>query len=203
MISKQFDSRLINIDNYIDMMKNAQEANGVTPTMREALYDPVSKHKINMFERARLEKDGVDLTKYGNSNKVGCSGNCNKCQQGEKKVSNIERGVFVYNEDDLVDETDETYICEYCTKIGYDSSYKPDICDTCDDCEGCTEYLSGECDGCGYSATYNGGCSYGEVSNDSDYKMNSEDSQLIEEIEDGGPDYEVKIPDGGFSIMNY
>lgn len=202
MISNKFDSRSKNIDTYIDMIRNAQRDSGITPTMQEALYDPVTKRRINIFERERLEEKGVDLTKYGNARSSGCTG-CNKCKDGERKISNIERGIFVYNEDDLVDESDELYVCEYCTKIGYDSSYKPDVCDTCDDCEGCTEYISGECDGCGYSATYNGGCSYGEINSDNDYQMNTEDSQLINEIEDGGPDYEVKIPTGGFSIMNY
>ena len=203
MISRSLDSRTMNIDAYIDMINNVQRENGIEPTMREALYDPVSKRRINMFERERLEKEGVDLSAYDNSSNAGCKG-CHKCQQEDMKtISNIERGVFVYNESDLVDESDEDYICEYCTKIGYDNKYRPDACDMCDDCDGCMEYLSGECDGCGYSTLYNGGCSYGEVSNGGDYSMSQEDSQLIEEIEDGGPDYEPKYPDGGFSIMNY
>lgn len=202
MIGKEFDTRSKNIDTFMDMISSAQRDNGIKPTMQEALFDPVTKRRINVFERARLEKEGVDLSKYGNSKKSGCSG-CHKCDKGEKPMSNIERGVFVYNEDDLIDESDDMYICEYCTKIGYDNAYKPDICDVCDDCEGCTEYLSGECDGCGYSTTYNGGCSYGESNVEAEYQMNSEDSQLIDEIEDGGPDYEVMIPDGKFTIMNY
>lgn len=201
MISKNFDTRSKNIDTFIDMINNAQRDNGITPTMQEALYDPITKRKINIFERVRLEKEGVDLSKYGNSSNCG---NCRNCQKDEKNISNIQRGVFVYNTDDLIDESDdELYVCEFCTKIGYSSSYKPDVCDTCDDCEGCTEYISGECDGCGYSTLYNGGCSYGEVGGDNNYEMNPEDSQLFDEINNGGPDYEVKKPDGGFSIMNY
>lgn len=202
MLSKEFDTRSKNIDTFIDMINSAQKDSGITPTMTEALFDPVTKRRINMFERKRLEEDGVDISKYENTSGSKCC-NCKKCQEKEKEISNIERGIFVYNEDDLIDESDDVYVCDYCTKIGYSGSYKPDICDTCDDCEGCTEYMSGECDGCGYSTTYNGGSSYGEVNSDSDYQMNQEDSELINELEEDRPDYEVKYPDGGFSIMNY
>ena len=200
MIGKSFDSRSKNIDTLIDMIIGVQKENGVEVTMREALFDPITKERINKFKRDKLEKNGVDLSKYSKDNSK-CS-SCGKC--GERTISNIERGVFVYNEDDLIDDSDEEYICEYCTKIGYDNAYRPDMCDTCDDCEECTEYMAGECDGCKYSSLYNGGSSYSEINNGkTDYTMNSEDELLIDEIEDGGPDYEVKKPDGGFTVMNY
>lgn len=198
MIGNSLDSRSKDIDNLIDMMVNAQKENGIKVTMTEALFDPNTKERINIFRRRKLEKEGVDLTKYGAVEK-----SCNKCNKcGEKNISNIERGIFVYNEDDLIDEEEGEYVCEYCTKIGYDSSYKPDICDTCDDCEGCTEYINGECDGCQYSLTYNGGSSYGQISSE-EIVIKSEDEILFDEIENGGPDYEVEFPDGGFTIMNF
>lgn len=198
MIGNSLDSRSKDIDNLIDMMVNAQKENGIKVTMTEALFDPNTKERINIFRRRKLEKEGVDLTKYGAVEK-----SCNKCNKcGEKTISNIERGIFVYNEDDLIDEEEGEYVCEYCTKIGYDSSYKPDICDTCDDCEGCTEYINGVCDGCQYSLLYNGGSSYGQISNEN-VSINSEDEVLFDEIENGGPDYEVEFPDGGFTIMNF
>lgn len=198
MIGNSLDSRSKDIDNLIDMMVNAQKENGIKVTMTEALFDPNTKERINIFRRRKLEKEGVDLTKYGAVEK-----NCNKCNKcGEKNISNIERGIFVYNEDDLIDEEEGEYVCEYCTKIGYDSSYKPDICDTCDDCEGCTEYINGECDGCQYSLIYNGGSSYGQISSE-EIVIKSEDEILFDEIENGGPDYEVEFPDGGFTIMNF
>lgn len=201
MISKSLDNRFSNIDKMIDTLIEVQRENGEIPTMREALFDPVTKERINIFRRERLEKEGVDLSKYGNNDSVvnNCKG-CNKCEKG---ISNIARGVFVYSEDDLAEEdSDEEYVCEYCTKIGYDGSYRPDVCDICDDCDGCAEYLGDTCDGCKYSALYNGGSSYGE-SSDEDVEMRQEDSSLLEEVENGVPDYEIEYPDGNFTIMDY
>ena len=193
-----FDSKFKNIDEAIDLLVSAQKENGITPTMREALFDPITKERVNKFKRAKLEKEGKDLSEYHTNT---CGG-CNKCNKNN--ISNIERGIFVYSEDDLIDESDEGYICEYCTKIGYDNKYRPEVCDTCDDCEGCVEYTSGECDGCHYSNLYNGGMSYGESTNqDMTTRLNSEDSSLIDEIENGGPDYEVHYPMGRFTILNY
>lgn len=201
MIGSNFDTKSKNIDNLIDMLIDVQKENGIEPTMREALFDPVTKERVNRFKRKRLEKAGVDLTEYGETPSK-CSG-CNKgCKDGENHISNIERGVFVYNENDLIDEEEGDYVCEFCTKIGHKAQYQPDICDTCDDCEGCTDYASGSCDGCGYSVTYNGGYSYGQTSNVST-ELKSEDSLLLEDISNGGPDYDVEKPDGGFTIMNY
>ena len=198
MIGKSYDTKQKNIDNFIDMIVSAQEENGIKPTMTEALYDPTTKERINVFKRKQLEEQGVDMEEYG------LSSPCGSCKKKEEKhISNIERGIFVYSENDLIDDDEDgEYVCEYCTKIGFNSTYKPDICDTCDDCEGCVEYMNGECDGCQYSATFNCGSSYGQI-NEIDSVINSEDAELIDEIEEGGPDYDVEKPDGGFTIMNY
>lgn len=200
MFSNNLNTRSANIDTYIDMLNNVKRENGIEPTMREALFDPVSKKRINKFERAKLENAGVDLSEYGNSE---CNRNCKHCKGHDKKISNIERGVFVYNEDDLVDESDALYVCEYCIKVGYDGKYKPEVCDTCDDCETCTEYMNGDCDGCGYSITYNGGSSYGEITDGDENSMYPEDESIFEELDEDRPDYGVKYPDGKFTIMNY
>lgn len=200
MIGKRFDTRSKDIDVYIDMINEAKRDNGIEPTMREALFDPITKRKINKFERSKLENDGVDLTNYSNSS---CSGNCNKCKGHSDGISNIERGVFVYNEDDLIEESDEMYICEYCTKIGYAGKYRPEICDVCEDCDTCTEYMSGECDGCGYSVPYNGGYSYGEANNEENNSMCPEDENLFGDLNGDRPDYEVKYSDGRFTVLNY
>ena len=199
-VGRRFESRIKNIDEAIDMLVSAQKENGVTPTMKEALFDPITKERINKFKRKRLEKEGVDLSSYETSS---CSGNCSKCKP-KSSISNIERGIFVYSEDDLVDESDAPYVCEYCTKISYDGKYKPEVCDTCDDCEGCTDYMSGSCDGCSYSNMYNNGMSYGEMTNqDMTSRLSSEDSLLIDEITDDVPDYKVHYPVGKFTILNY
>lgn len=194
------DSREKNIDKAIDMLVAVQKENGVDSHMRKVLFDPVTKARINRFHRERLEKDGVDLKPYGLEGCKGCNSGCAK-----EKVSNISRGVFVYSEDDLLDDddSDELYICEYCTKIGYDGAYKPECCDICDSCEECREYRENECDGCGYSRTYNG-TSYGLTSEQSVIDtLNTEDTMIYDELDRDIPDEKIHLPDRKFSIMNY
>lgn len=197
---KDLDAREKNIDKAIDMLIAVQKENGVEVNMRKALFDPTTKARINQFQRARLEQDGVDLAPYGLDNCSGCNGGCKK-----ETISNIKRGVFVYGEEDLIDDDDseEPYVCEYCTKIGYDGAYKPECCDICDSCEDCREYRNNECDGCGYSRTFNG-TSYG-VSGEQTVldTMSREDTMIFDELDMDIPDEKIHLPDRKFSIMNY
>lgn len=198
MIGKTFDTKSKNIDNLVDMMVSVQRENGIEPTMKEALFDPITKERINVFKRKKLEEKGVDLSEYGES--VTNNTKCDKCKSKDKHVSNIERGVFVYSEDDLVDEEDGIYVCEFCSKIGYQGNYKPDICDTCDDCIGCSDYMNGSCDGCEYSVTYNNGNAYGQGGTGTE--VDAGDSITFDEI-NNDPNYEVEKPTRKFTIMDY
>lgn len=198
-IAKDLDAREKNIDRAIDMLLAVQKENGIESNMQKALFNPTTKARVNRFQRARLEKDGVDLKPYGLDS---CNG-CGKCEK--EKISNIKRGVFVFDDEDLYDDEDseEPYICEYCTHVGYDDAYKPECCDICDDCETCREYINGECDGCGYSRTFNG-TSYGFTSEQTvTDTMNTEDSMIYNELDEDIPDETIHLPDRKFSIMNY
>jgi hypothetical protein len=198
-ITKEFSPRSKNIDSIIDMMISTQIESGVEPHMREAMYDPVTNERINQFQRERLERKGVDLSNYPNS---GCRKNCNKC--GEKKpLTNIERGVFVYSENDLIDETDEAYICDFCTKIHYDNKYLPEACDICSDCETCMDYRNGSCDGCAYSHVYNGMSYSAATGEDTTTHMKPEDEAIFSELSEEAPDYDVHYPTGGFTVLFY
>ena len=97
MIGKNLNLKGKNIDYLIDMLVETQKENGVEPTMHEALYDPDTNERINRFKRKKLEAQGVDLSKYGLKTKE---------KKSKSEISNIERGVFVYSEDDLFDETE-------------------------------------------------------------------------------------------------
>lgn len=198
-ITKRLDSKQKNIDAIIDTLLDAQKEAGLETHMREVLFDPSTNERINRFHRARLEREGVDLSAYGNSVNGGCAGCSKDC--GKKTLSNIERGVFVYNEDDLFDDTDDLYICEFCTGIGFDQKYKPEICDQCEECLTCRQYINGECDGCGYSTAYNG-TRYGAVQ-DVEVDRNEQDESLLEEISGDTQDDEIHYPDGRFTIMDY
>lgn len=198
MISKhQLDSRDKNIDNIVDALMKAQQDAGLETHMREVIFDPSTNERINRFQRARLEREGVDLSVYGNVHS-GCSG-CGKC--GEKPISNIERGIFVYDENDLLDDSDELYICEMCMSVGFDQKYRPEVCDSCEECLSCSDYLRGDCDGCGYSTVYNGG-RYGTVQNVA-VERNEEDERLLAEIDNDLDDSKVHYPSGHFTIMDY
>lgn len=202
MLNNGFSDNNANIDNVLDTLVDVQKKNNITPTLKEALFDPETKERINVFRRKKLEAQGVDMSKYDET--VECSKKCPGCKKDkpdDEHKSNIERGIFVYNEDDLIDEEEGEYVCEHCIKIGYDGGYKPDICDTCDDCEGCTEYLSGDCDGCQYSTLYNGGLSYSQ-STGQESTIDESDRELYDEIDDDFDD-EVKIPTGGFTILDF
>ena len=196
MISKAFSSRSNDVDAVIDTLIKAQEDSGVEVHMRKALFDPKTKERINKFQRARLEAKGVDLSEYGEDSK----GN-NKCK-GCEHLSNIERGIFVYNDEDLIDGSDEPYVCEFCNKIGFDSRYTPEECDVCEECDSCRDRINGDCDGCEYSVFFNG-TTYGSVGNtDSDITMKDEDKQVFDEL-DGEPDYSTHYGSGRFTIMNF
>ena len=195
-ITNEFASKNKNVDEVIDTVLQAQRDNGIEVHMREALFDPVTSARINKFQRARLEAKGVDLTPYGVHS---CNG-CGKCNDKKKNESNIARGIFVYSEDDLIDDSDEEYVCEYCMRIGYDDKYRPEECDVCDQCEECREYQNGECDGCKYSPIYNGS-TYGEVIYGESAELNPEDSHLIEESQQF--DDRIHYPTGHFSVLNY
>ena len=178
------------------MISDVQKENGEDNDMREALYDPHTMERINKFKRRKLELEGVDLTEYG-SDPISKS---KDKEDGEK--SNIARGIFVFNEADLIDEEDGEYICEHCFKTGSGCIYKPDICDLCHECDSCSEAMSGTCDGCAYSTFYNGGMSYGQASN-MEIQLTSEDTSLFDDITDGGPDYKKEKPTGHFTILDY
>ncbi|MCM1220944.1 MAG: hypothetical protein NC548_41305 [Lachnospiraceae bacterium] len=198
-LTKDLDEKEKNIDRAIDMLLAVQKENGVESGMQKALFDPTTNARINKFLRARLEQDGVDLKPYG----VETCGGCKGCQK--KELSNIKRGVFVFDEEDLYDdeESEEPYVCEYCNKIGYDNAYKPELCDICDDCADCREYVAGECDGCGYSRTYNG-TSYGLTTEQTVVDtMNPEDSKIYNELDEQIPDEVIHRPSRKFSIMDY
>ena len=198
--SKATDARYCNIDSVIDMMIETQKQNGVSTNMREYLFDPVTSKRINEFKRRKLEEKGVDLSNY---NRAGCKG-CNKCKK-DNNQSNIERGVFVFNEDDLIDESDDGYVCDYCLKIGVDGRYAPEECDVCDDCYECQEYIRGVCDGCEYSVCFNGQ-TYGEIigeRSESTASMSPEDQRIFDELEECDVETDILYPIGGFTIMNY
>ena len=151
---KDLDAKEKNVDRAIDMLLAVQKENGIETNMRKALFDPTTNARINRFQRARLEQDGVDMKPYG----VGDCNGCNKCEK---------------------------------------------CCDICDSCETCREYINGECDGCGYSRTFNG-TSYGFVSEQTvTDTMSTEDSMIYNELDQDIPDETIHLPDRKFSIMDY
>lgn len=191
---RRFANRDVNIDKMIDTLMDVQSQNGVTCTMKEALFHPNTSERINVFRRKHLEKQGKldELQPLSRT-------------KSDNKTSNIARGVFVYDANDLEVDSDEPYVCEFCSLIGSDGVYRNDTCDLCDECEKCADYRNNQCDGCEYSILFNGGYTYGETHNVSveDTSIN-EDKLLFDEFTQD--DTEVKTSKNTkerFSIMNY
>lgn len=203
-ISKIESVRTDNIDNMLDSLIQIQKENGVESKLREAIFDPKTNQRVNVYRRKELERKGVDTSDYINS-PVTKESKCKKCPKAiEKGISNIARGIFVYNESDLIEDSGEMYICEYCTDIGRDNKYRPDKCDTCTSCIECNEYIGNTCDGCGYSTLYNEGSTYGELTNqNNDDFMKDEDRKLFVDIESDKPEFKRFEPTGGFTINDY
>lgn len=191
----RFSDRDINIDNMIDTLLDVQKQNGIENTMREALFHTRTSERLNVFRRKRMEANGQISEYLPLSNS----------KPESKEVSNIERGVFVYDRHDLEEVTDEPYVCEFCTLIGAEGEYRSHICDLCDECEKCTDYRNNECDGCEYSILYNGGSTYGEVHDIQDTKaLSAEDEALLCEITKEDEDVKTsKDTKEKFTIMNF
>lgn len=152
-----FTSRFNNIDAMIDILNEEKRKNGVKTTMERVMFHPNTNERMNRFQKKIYEKNPLNQ-KLVNLKK--------EEEPSEKPISNIERGVFVYDQNDIIDEDSSLpYVCEYCTQIDYTNRYRPDICDLCDSCETCNYYTNNECDGCEYSVTFNG-CTYSEATGD-------------------------------------
>ena len=114
----------------------------------------------------------------------------------EKGFESFYNGIFG-NEDG--DDDDDTYVCEYCSNLGYSGKYKAHICDNCTKCEGCSDFINGSCDGCTFSKTRTGQL-YSETLG-LDQIVDPDDLEILEESKNTHESRRRKF--GGFSILNY
>lgn len=216
-----------NVDTMCDVLVSAQKENGIPVSLNQAEYDKTGK-KIPRYRRSSDGRivdtrtgEIVDVTKERPYPVVKPSSAVEKSyaprhdtqQRKEEKtvpekketeyVSLFERGFTSFynglfgNDDD--DDDDDTYVCEYCTSLGYSGKYKAHVCDNCTKCEGCSDFISGNCDGCTYSRTRTGQL-YSETL-ELEQIVDPDDLEILEESKDS---YEVnRRKFGGFSILNY
>lgn len=217
-----------NVDTMCDVLAAAQKEQNIQVTMNQAEYDNMGK-KISRYRRMPDGKivdtrtgEVVDTGKERPFPVIKSSSSVEKHysprknleekkKEEEKEVKKKEKrqlslaeigfdgfynGVFGIEDDD---DDDDTYICEYCTNLGYSGKYKAHVCDNCTKCEGCSDFINNACDGCSYSKTRTGKL-YSETLG-LDQIVDPEDLKIMEESKCS---HETKRrKSGGFSVLNY
>ena len=218
-----------NVDTMCDVLVSAQKETGVPVSLNEAEYDkmgkkipryrrlqdgqicdtrtgeivdknrerpiPIIKPSSNVQKTYSPKKHSISKEKKDDEQV--------KPKKESKHVPLVERGFVNFyngvfgNEDD--DDDDDTYICEYCTNLGYSGKYKAHVCDNCTKCEGCSEFMNGSCDGCTFSRTRTGRL-YSETLG-LDQIVDPDDLEILEESRNSNDTQRRKF--GGFSMLNY
>lgn len=216
-----------NVDTMCDVLTNTQTQQDVPVTLQQAEYDntgnKISRYRRMLDGRIVDTRTGeiVDNNKERPFPVVKPSSSIQKSYSTKKDIAkekvddpkpikkeqkylplvergfeNFYNGVFG-NEDG--DDDDDTYVCEYCTNLGYSGKYKAHICDNCTKCEGCSDFINGHCDGCTFSKTRTGQL-YSETLGLNQI-VDPDDLEILEESKNTHESRRRKF--GGFSILNY
>ena len=204
----------INIDSMLDVYVNTQKEAGINPGLEECEFEISNRGDI--IRKKPIVNDDDD----NKPEEKECSGSCKKCGCHDKKEQSgafeipwylkNKLGLFedsMSSEIDTSDDSDEVYVCEYCSDIGYKKEYKPYLCDTCNVCETCPEYSSEECSGCEYSI-YRTGKTYSQELADrgEDVPLGDDEQTLINysgQPETFEEEDDVRDTDNEFSILDY
>lgn len=135
--SEDFSKNYFNIDTMIDIVNSTQKSIGQSPCFTEKQSPNIVGDKKETKPEPKKQEQH----------------DCSKCskQCPQKPTVNSKLELREFETDEYDNFTDELYICEYCSALGYNAKYIPEICDTCTKCECCEEYLNEDCEGCGYS----------------------------------------------------
>ena len=202
---------MINIDTLLDVYVQTQRDNGADPGLEECEITIDNDGEMHIEKPKHKEED-----KCSGSCKS-CNGSChskesskNESEEDEKPWLHLNKlGLFedcMSSELEQMDDDDgETYVCEYCSDIGFRKEYKPYICDTCNICETCVEFENGECSGCGYSI-YPNGKPYSALlaENGDDSYIDDEERQLLLDLSsDVETETSVRKPDFSFTVLDH
>ena len=207
----------INIDSMLDVYVNTQKESGIDPGLEECEFEVSNKGDIIRKKPIVDDEPTKEQEKKEDGEK--CSGNCKSCHcDGEDKSDKFEKPWYLKNKLGLFEDSmspeieddeddDETYVCEYCSDVGYKKEYKSYLCDTCNVCETCTEYANEECSGCGYSV-YRTGRTYSQEMADrgENIPLDKDEQELIDysnHPETFEEETEIRDIDNEFSIMDY
>lgn len=149
VIGRDLTEHWYNIDTIFDAIVEEETVRGKEPTLELAVYDLDSGEKYHRFRRrSEEEEERYQLAKGTPTEK-----------KKEKPIS--ESGKEEWEEVHGKKEEPQIYLCEWCSKLGYQKKYNPEICDSCDTCASCAEYEHYECSACSYSR-YRTGRPYSE-----------------------------------------
>lgn len=154
--------------------------------------DSNSSHKVRIMDKQSNSNMEISAKKQTNE-----KNNNEKSEKGLFSIGFSEwyaRKFDGYDDDD----DDDTYICEYCTELGYSGKYKAYICDNCTKCDSCSEFQNDKCDGCTYSRNRTGR-PYSE-SLQLEQIVSSDDLELLENSKDNET---IRRDMNNFSMLNY
>lgn len=190
----------INIDDLLDVYKDALNEAGVETGLVESNLDVDSKGNVYKVSTTKDES------------KKGCS-KCGKCdteakkQSGDIYHSNYTSGLGKFSDfmsPELEEDDDGIYVCEYCTELGYKKEYTPYLCDECVACETCSELESGDCSGCTFSS-YRTGRLYSEElrNNGQEVPLDEENVELMLKFDTEVYDNVRRTPSESFSVLDH
>ena len=189
--SEDFSKNYFNIDTTIDIVNNTQKSIGQTPCFTEKQSPNIVGDKKETKPEPKQEET---------EKKHDCS-KCNK-QCHCKPTVDDKLDLKPFETEEYTDFNDELYICEYCSALGYNTKYIPEICDVCTKCECCEEYLNEDCEGCGYSV-YPDGRYYSEKIPESEL-FDKDELKKFDEIQvnkDSNPKAKLLLKDY-FTVTN-
>ena len=138
-----YSKNYFNIDKMIEIFNETQVSVGQQPTFARK-DDAPSNIKIEKKEQP----------KQCNCSK--CDKECHKNNDPITLTNPPKLHEFEVDDEDPFGDDDDVYTCDFCSALGYDNAYTPEVCNSCRKCESCEQYATGECEGCGYSVYVDG-----------------------------------------------
>lgn len=178
-----------NIDTIFDAIVEEESLRGKEPSLELAVFDVDTGEKYRRFQkRSEEEEERYQLSK-GTTERKSETTPISESGKAEWDAAHKK-------------EEEQIYLCEWCSKLGYQKKYNPELCDTCDICASCNEFEHYECSGCSYSR-YRTGKPYSEMVS-IDNLLSEEDQKVFSAIRNKEYNNDgCYVYEGSFSIKDF